>query len=939
MKRYIYSLLFIAVSCTGIMLLGCTDTLEPGGADPGNTKDCITFELGISGAITRGTQDSPGQDLYNEDKFASVAVFMYEPDGFDEASSEPVLQETAVATLSGSVYSVAVSLSSLKEQIEAKGTAGMEFKVYAVANCADVSSLEKPTVATLKETTTVTSEFRSEHSPTSFVMTNFNSPSSITVKASDQSPSGNLTFRRVAAKIRTAVKVAKAIYQKGNDYVIPSSDEEEQRLVAAGYNKWEPDYGSMRLYISNGVRKSRLDGDVSELTLVDNAANPSQSDYYNVITSGSKDDNSDFNYSRVIAKHDDSELSDNDNEAEKDEDYLYYNSVPYYSYPNEWAETVTESHQTMLTIVVPWRDASETYKPTYYSIPVNNNGKIVSNAYYYLRANINMMGSETPEVPMPVEIECEIANWGNADNDVDVSLRPLRFLIFSQNEFVMNNEKEISIPFSSTHKCKVTNFKGIIYGYNRDYGSEREFVFDDETTYNGAVNSIKGVLYNYSIDSDNFILNFDHRFIEGIFNTQGTDNIFNYETSGLRGNYTESITSNGSTYLRKKRIDINEEKRKLYTRVKFEITVQHSDNSAYEQTVYITAYPSAYVTVERVDRGLSPSGLMYVNGYNTSHGAVQNMGGTNAGDGNSGDLSGLVTITVTQLDEDEKEDWVINDPRTNYINNDLSGSAHLTDTQDMTDVWKYNNVNGAFDGTTSTWSSGTCRTIWEYYGADDVKWSGGTWKSSEDKSARTLKYYYPAAEGEDKGNIIAPKFIIAGIQGKHTGTNDVTRENARRRCATYQQYGYPAGRWRLPTFAEILYVKKLQRGHVILDVFYSQNNSSSGAGTTWSNRGITNANGLTGNISGESYTRCVYDLWYWEKVDAEGISSVRIPNDGEVEGASDMALWKIFTWGDRPKESVITRGGNSVQSFLQSHSKGNYVVIRDGDDVRLEKMK
>ena len=56
--------------------------------------------------------------------------------------------------------------------------------------------------------------------------------------------------------------------------------------------------------------------------------------------------------------------------------------------------------------------------------------------------------------------------------------------------------------------------------------------------------------------------------------------------------------------------------------------------------------------------------------------------------------------------------------------------------------------------------------------------------------------YKPA--GEDADNYIAPIIKIASSYGKTVVLN---YENAQKRCAAYQENGYPAGRWRLPTKA------------------------------------------------------------------------------------------------------------------------------------------
>ena len=111
--------------------------------------------------------------------------------------------------------------------------------------------------------------------------------------------------------------------------------------------------------------------------------------------------------------------------------------------------------------------------------------------------------------------------------------------------------------------------------------------------------------------------------------------------------------------------------------------------------------------------------------------------------------------------------------------------------------------------------------------------------------------------GIQKSNVIAPKFMLASGYGSCAGTKVDWVHNAER-CASYQEDGYPAGRWRLPTEAEILFVYNLaEELNLISNPFYYQSSYWSNSGRRY-NEGTFKAAG-TGNYS----SRCVYDLWYW----------------------------------------------------------------------------
>ena len=154
-------------------------------------------------------------------------------------------------------------------------------------------------------------------------------------------------------------------------------------------------------------------------------------------------------------------------------------------------------------------------------------------------------------------------------------------------------------------------------------------------------------------------------------------------------------------------------------------------------------------------------------------------------------------------------------------------------------------------------------------------------KSSVDNLSNLngLRYYHPSASTSDNNNdkpnvdkTIAPAFLIAsswGItQGKSSGLD---YENAKRRCASYQENGYPAGRWRIPTDAEIEFVTRLSSNGYIPTLFQGHYYNSSG-GTRSSNA----------SENATTYVRCVYDLWFWG-------------DDAPLTGEDA----NTFTWGDQ----------------------------------------
>lgn len=160
-----------------------------------------------------------------------------------------------------------------------------------------------------------------------------------------------------------------------------------------------------------------------------------------------------------------------------------------------------------------------------------------------------------------------------------------------------------------------------------------------------------------------------------------------------------------------------------------------------------------------------------------------------------------------------------------------------------------------------------------------------------DINGRQLQDYYPTTNNRDgmEPNIfrvISPKFRVASFLGGYSSGS--TPEGAAMRCASYQEDGYPAGRWRLPTTAEINFVISLQQKGAIQNIFYGGNYYYSSTDQVQNQSTINireikwNESNFTGSI------RCVYDEWYWG---SEREAKLKNGSTDEYE----------FTWGDAPR--------------------------------------
>lgn len=246
-----------------------------------------------------------------------------------------------------------------------------------------------------------------------------------------------------------------------------------------------------------------------------------------------------------------------------------------------------------------------------------------------------------------------------------------------------------------------------------------------------------------------------------------------------------------------------------YTARTIYVTVQHTDNAKYSQQVKIVQYPPIYFV------GEVATGRVYVNGTYCSNGSSQNV-----------------------TDDDRHDIGSVRDP----------SSVTPSDTATNQNVNNYD-IYVTVLPTSYGWQIG-----------DPRETTGGALSGIDELS----NYRKTRTDAVD---VIAPAFKIASSRGK---TTTVTFENATRRCASYQENGFPAGRWRVPTPAEIEFIISRSADGDIPSLF---------DGEYWAGNGqyFDSDDKQLHNSTGENYVRCVYDIWYW--------------GDDNIEGALNKSIW------------------------------------------------
>ena len=488
---------------------------------------------------------------------------------------------------------------------------------------------------------------------------------------------------------------------------------------------------------------------------------------------------------------------------------------PFYTFPASWADNLAQA--PFGKIIVPWQVVRtdnngkvfySAQREVYYKVMLPGT-EILSNNYYKFNVDITVVGTETdPEVV--IDATYQVANWtdGGAAK-VNTQISDIKYLTVDR---------------------KQENEDGIIDVYVNN--AQVQYSASETAVIDWTVSSI------YYLDFITTGLTDHKRYIieNGELNSNNGKGITDVNAAKAWVTMTEMENPNSEipdTYITLNHTLINslDDNNFDATPYFYDITIRLSTGGADPKTVHFKQYPQSYIeempntgndshTVS-YQGGTRNLGYVYINGNHqnyTTTTANQRYGGVNGLTG--GNQNGNMYVVTTSVLSDAQK--VIGDPRI---------------------------AKGTYDNITDT--------NWNPALASAPVVSGG--------SNRVLTYYKRTEGGSNNNTrtryMIAPSFRIASSYGV---TSPLTFVNASRRCASYQEDGYPAGRWRLPTAAEIEYCVTLSAKGRLPRLFGEEGRSTD----YWSANGYitVNGNNVTPEIntfSNNRYVRCVYDDWYW----------------------------------------------------------------------------
>ena len=798
--------------CLAMVLLVLTSCIS--GADYTNGP-CIELTLYCDDPIrTRAGNDGvkDGVDQYNENYMGMVDFFFYPGEDPDRSSDATYHIRLESKKRNSDVFRIEVSSDVINNQIfPILPVEIRKVTVFALVNyhgtlVTDEEDLSGTSLDEL-EAIVAESDFVSpaDHTQEDFLMSG---KAVVNLRGRSQmvTASGLIDLSRYACKMTTGVKVA-------------------SRIELSNGEIWTPMLDGMEIYLDNVVKTVALSGEDPE---------PQYFSYSS-------------NTKRFVNKDQEGRYTP---EVGIEEDY--YITYPMYMYPQHWTYGSTGGYdrEPYLKLVVPWarleaNGFTSTEKQLYYKVVMPDDSRpeylrrFVRNNWYHINIDVGILGAETDEAAITIDpFYCFVAYWQGSEEIIKkVDIGKARYLSVEQDSLVMNNQESVDVHYTTSHPVVILeNTISVTRPY---YGQDPDTHLGQEKM--GGV--IREATDNTIYKKGTYYLEYDKSHREAMnngvdwFDNSGTDIIMTHE---LNNDYTSLMFD--------------------YSPYTISFTLAHEDrptDDRYHKRIKIIQYPAIYIEALRN----SDSTFVF----------IKKMAGNKSV--HSSDYWGYVYIDNEQLYRP-------------YIYADNIDNL----TQDYIDTWKSWDppLDHGDDPEEYHW-----RVVWYTGGSRDMfkinvtvlpprtEFVIGDPRSPEidnlrnsdnnpdndfndgpaldaAEPVRSLKYYYPAEDSDRTVDMLAPQYRFSS---KCNGTEfgQLTRKQAEWRCATYQEDGFPAGRWRLPTRGEIHFVAMLSANGLFEMLF-------SDGGVYWSANGcvkVSNANGVTDETRNTALLRCVYDSWYW----------------------------------------------------------------------------
>lgn len=889
-----------------ILLTGCAKEFAPSTPVPDLQ---ITVLCGDSDATKATTRD--GEQTFNENIIKSVD-FLFYPASSPSADADAVYhirKELSRDSMTPGNWYETFNLVVKKDIIARIFTSENhnEATVYALVNfdssfISDMSATSRNDLAARR----VVTDFARNES--SYIQPDFMMDGSAVVRYEEEAPISvvaTIPVYRFASKLTIGVNVASSVTLKHQD---SQHDLDEV---------WEPVLHTMRAYLMDGI-KSVVISSNDNAALPDMNTRDSNPDYFFYMADACR---------RPFVRENGTCYFEKEEVGGKD----YITTWPMYSYPSKWSTEKPEYSQIdyigdalenglppeppYIKLEMDWRRLAQNgydydRRKYYYKVYLPFD-ELTRNKWYGFFVDVSILGSETDEGKAVLDPTCYLLDWQNKSLAINkyAVISKARYLSVDKANWDINNMGTLLVPFLSSHNVMV--IPESVKATRPYYGT---------ITNDQPVGSYHNKLHGWIRQNDDGSYYLD----------------FNGQPEGKEKWEPSTWLTNTSTAIRLDHDLVNDYITKGdfdYSPYTIDFDIIHTDladdptSITYSQYIrHITIVQRPGIYIERLrnsdsgivkrdpsstsERGLygyadgeepwsdKPWGYAYVNGGRFIRSETKSYTGNEdryftlktANNKReyqwqtvwyTGGSRDIFDIHVTVLPSSST--FVIGDPREQNVNNlddpvkypglyvfTIDGNSEADKDHDQSILETIRPLSSEMNPY-GTYEPNRTRT-----GFNKAKALYG------DEQYRSLKWYYPTEKSTRTENMVAPSYRISSkFSGIEFGNLDM--KYAEYRCAAFQEDGFPAGRWRLPTKAEINFIGQLSAKGFFEFLF---NNGS----VYWSANGAIRVSGtsVVDDPSKTALLRCVYDSWYWDQIDG-------------LEGDPRHNPRDQFVWGDRQR--------------------------------------
>ena len=519
-----------------------------------------------------------------------------------------------------------------------------------------------------------------------------------------------------------------------------------------------------------------------------------------------------------------------------------YTTDPVYTYPQSW--TADDNGEPYFKLHMSWRSTVKDVAQFYYKIPVPKERTLNRNCHYQITVRVGVLGGTEEDYVVLTDYYYCVADWAEPAWTSGSGLNSAKYFYVPGEEYHIYGDDNLSIPYYCNAAVNAY-FTNITY---MDYNA--------------------GSSGSTATRSTNFT---------GTGNTSVTD-------YGGNGNHTYTLTPDSDN----KVVKFEHSMENIYVQRVIKLTIANTQNSNQKKVITIYQHPA-------IELKKAAAGDVFVNGrfarVTNARGANGQTIGTTYGGyyHNRNGWNGNNAIITN--DGTGGYGSILYDPTggsstvsSNFFTTDITVTAFSSNNNTYTITGEGEVEYKIGDPRVKASSVYDNFTLNEYLTGEIYYYGYGYGYYDDTESWDTPGEIMICSQDQNDRNVIAPRILISSgltellLGYVPTGGNNANTllQNFVKRGATYQEAGYPAGRWRLPTEGEVAFIAARQFDGTIPDIFNRgvPYYCSSGRWVIIPSSGRTlrygsninetfTYNNRTRNIYEYLDAKFVYDLWYW----------------------------------------------------------------------------